>query len=321
MNIIRKLHSLAKAADGTIVLPEAHLDNRVLKAAKILLKKELCKLILFGTGEQYPKFISNNPNCTIIDIESSKLKTQLANKLFEIRKDKGLTKEEAKQLILNPIYFGTMLLKTNKADGMVVGAYFSSADALRPALQIIKTKPNANFATCSMLMIKKNFEPYLLSDISLMQKPNAEQLAQIAISNAEFMDKFLHIEPRVAMLSYSTKGSANSDSVKLVQTATKLAKDSQYTIDGEMQFDSAVDRATALRKGVDNKVAGRANVLIFPNLEAGNIGYKIMSRFGGFSAIGPITLNLNKPVNDLSRGCTVDEIVSTVCITKLQAKQ
>ena len=319
MNFLKQIEQQAKLIDATIVLPEANIDERVKKAGEYILKHNLSKLIVLGKQAEFPLSFAKNKNCTIIDIEKYNKTIKFAEKLFELRKEKGITIEEANKLIKNPIYFATMLVKMGCADGLVAGAHFSTSDILRPALQIIKTKPNKQVATGSMLLIKKNCPPILFGDVSMVEKPDAETLAQIAISNAEFYKKCID-EPRVAMLSYSTKGSAKSEMVELVQTATRLAKKSKFKIDGEMQLDSAVDAQTAKRKGVSMEVGGRANVFIFPDLNAGNIGYKLVSRFGGYTAIGPLIFNMKKPISDLSRGCTVNEIVATVILTKLQAK-
>lgn len=320
MDILKEIIKKAKKVDATIVLPEAHLDERVTKAAEIILKNKISKLIVFGKAENYSN-IFKTENCQIIDMENYEKLDELSNSLYELRKAKGMTEEDAKIYIKKPEYFAMMLLKQGLADGVVAGAKFSTADTLRPALQIIKTKPGKNAVTGNMLFVKKGFRPLVYGDISLIEKPTSEQLAEIAISNAEFMQKVIGFEPRIAMLSYSTKGSAKGEMIDHVLKATELAKQqSNYLIDGEMQGDAAFDEETAKRKGVSSEIAGKANVLIFPDLNAGNIGYKITQRLGGFCAIGPIMLNFNKPVNDLSRGCSVDEIVNTVCITKLQVE-
>ena len=318
MNILKEIVRKAKNVDATIVLPEVHLDERVKQAAEIILKKKLSKIIVFGKAEDYSS-IFNNGNCQIIDIENYGKIDELASDLFELRKAKGMTEEDAKNFIKKPEYFAMMLLKNGLADGVVAGARFSTADTLRPALQIIKTKPNKKIVTGNMLMVKNGFRPLVYGDVSLIEKPDSETLSEIAISNAEFMQKVVGQTPKIAMLSYSTKGSAKGEMIDLVTTATQLAKQkSNYIIDGEMQADTCFDETVAKRKGIDGELAGQANVLIFPDLNAGNIAYKLTQRLGGFSAIGPIMLNFNKPVNDLSRGCSVDEIVNTVCITKLQ---
>lgn len=300
----------------TIVLPEANLDSRVYDASKIILKEDICKIIFFGKASEYDADF-NSPNCTIIDIEHYARLDEFADCLYELRKHKGMTLETARELVKRPDYFSCVLIKLGLADGMVAGAKWSTADTLRPALQVVKTKPGKKVVTGVMLMTKGD-EQYVFGDVSLIENPTSEELSEIAIASAEFMDKVVGIEPKVAMLSYSTKGSAKSDMVDKVRIATELAQSkSNYTIDGEMQVDSALDLATARKKGITSEVGGNANVLIFPDLNAGNIGYKLVARLGGYTAIGPIMLNFNKPVNDLSRGCTVEEIVNTVVITKL----
>lgn len=321
MNITKEIRENAKKINATIILPEANLDARVKEAAEYILENKISNLIIFGKKSDFSTKITEDSNCKIIDIETYENLTSFASQLYELRKHKGLTQEQAQELVKNPAYFAMMMLKNNLADGVVAGAKFTTADTLRPALQIIKTKPGKKSVVGSMIMTKENEKPLLFADVSLIEKPDSETLAEIAISSAEFIEKVLHIEPKVAMLSYSTKGSAKSEMVELVQQAAELAKQSKYLIDGEMQVDSALDFSTATKKGVTSQVGGNANVLVFPDLNAGNIGYKLVARLGGYTAIGPIMLNFNKPVNDLSRGCTVQEIVDTICITKLQIEQ
>jgi len=317
MKILEELKEKAKKINGTIILPEAHIDERVREAGKIAILEGVADFIVFGKQEDYPVEY-NNSKCKVIDIATYEKRDEYINLLYELRKAKGMTIEQATNLINEPIYFAMMLLKDNMADGVVAGAKYSTADVLRPALQIIKTKPDKKIVTGNMLMLKEDADPLVFGDVSLIEKPTVEQLAEIAIDNAEFMEKVVGVEPKVAMLSYSTKGSAKSEMVDLVAEATKIAQsNSDYMIDGEMQVDSALDIATAKKKGVTSEVGGNANVLIFPDLNAGNIGYKLVARLGGYTAVGPIMLNFNKPVNDLSRGCTVDEIVNTISITKL----
>ncbi len=316
MNIIEKILEKSKKIDATIILPEANIDERVYKAAKILLENNLCKLIVFGTENEFDSTFKSK-NCKIIDIKSFPNLKEFANQLYELRKDKGLTRFQAKKLISQPDYFSMMLLKNKIADGVVAGASWTTANTLRPALQIIKTKPGKSIVTGAMLMFKEGKTPLLFADISLIENPTSENLAEIAISSAEFYKKFVGT-PKVAMLSYSTNGSAKGELVKKVQDAVAIAKKScNFLIDGEMQADSALDKQTAKKKGINSAVGGQANVLIFPDLNSGNIGYKLVSRLGGYTPVGPIMLNLNMPVNDLSRGCTVNEIVNTVLLTKI----
>ena len=300
------------------MLPEANQDARVKLACETILKEKLSNIIVFGKEEEFSSIFQNNSLCKIIDIEKDENFDNFATQLYEMRKSKGLTQDEAKELVKKPTYFAMLLLKNDMADGVVAGAKYSTADVLRPGLQIIKTKPGKKVVTGGMLMIKKGCKPLFFGDVSLIQQPTSEELAEIAIASADFMKKVVGEEPQVAMLSFSTKGSAKHEMVDKVQQATEIAKSkSEYAIDGEMQADSALDLATSQKKGITSSVGGNANVLIFPDLDAGNIGYKLVARLGGYDAIGPIMLNFNKPINDLSRGCTVQEIINTVIITKL----
>lgn len=317
MKIIQSLKEKAKNNQSTIVLPEANLDARVYDACKKILAENLSRIVVFGSKKDFSNEFISNEMCEIIDIENSSNLNEFATQLYEMRKAKGLTQEDAEKLVKTPMYYAMMMLKNNEADGVVAGAKYSTADVLRPALQIIKTKPNKNIVTGGMLMIKEDKEPLFFGDVSLIENPTSEQLAEVAIANAEFVEKVLGVEPKVAMLSYSTKGSAKHEMVDKVVKATEIAQKSRFKVDGEMQADSALDLATSQKKGITSEVGGNANVLVFPDLNAGNIGYKLVARLGGYDAIGPIMLNFNKPINDLSRGCTVDEIVNTVVITKL----
>lgn len=316
MKILKQLSNQAKKINATIILPEANADNRVYEACKIILKQKLAKIIVLGKAEQFDKSFKNK-NCQIIDIDSYN-KTDFSNQLFELRQHKGMTMQKATELVKKPLYFAMMLLKNNLADGLVAGACNTTADVLLPALQIIKAKQNKSVVTGSTLMIKNGCKPLLFGDVSLIENPTSDQLSEIAISNAEFMQNVMRLTPKVALLSYSTKGSAKNEMVTKVADAVKIANEkSNFLVDGEMQGDSALDKSTAYQKGVKSAVGGEANVLIFPDLNAGNIAYKLTSRLAGYTAIGPIMLNFNKPVNDLSRGSTVEEIVNTVVITKL----
>jgi phosphate acetyltransferase len=317
MKIMEELKQRAKSKDYKIVLPEANMDERVKNAVEQILKESISKVVVFGKESDFTSEILNNENCEIIDIENYKDLTLFASQLYDLRKAKGMTMEEAEKLVKLPLYFAMMLLKNNLADGVVAGAKYSTADVLRPGLQIIKTKPDKKVVTGGTLMLKEDCQPLFFGDVSLIEQPTSEQLAEIAVSSAEFMQKVVDVEPKVAMLSYSTKGSAKHEMVDKVRIATELAQNRGFLIDGEMQVDSALDIATAQKKGVTSEVGGNANVLIFPDLNAGNIGYKLVARLGGYVAVGPIMLNFNKPINDLSRGCTVEEIVNTVLITKL----
>lgn len=323
MKVLNDILNRAQKKKGCIVLPEANVDQRVLSATKIIAQNGLSDLIVFGKVDEFPKEIRDCQRIKIIDLDSFQEIDNMAVALFELRKNKGLTLEGAYELLRQPIYVACMLLYLGYADGLVAGAKYTTSDTLRPALQIIKTEQGKNLVAGSVLLVRETApETLLFCDASLNENPTAEQLVDISIGGAEFVKNVLGFEPKVAFLSYSTLGSAKSELVEKMQTACKLTKEKykEYLIDGEMQFDCAVDRTTAERKGITSDVGGNANVMVFPDLNCGNISYKIASRLGGYTAIGPIMVNFRKPVNDLSRGCTIDEIVATVAITKLQIK-
>jgi len=318
--LIKQILKNAKQTNGVILLPEANIDERVKNACELILKYEFGKIAVLGKQSDFGDEFKT-PNCLIIDMEDEKLQLDMAKKLVAARRRKGMTLDQAKELIKLPNYFSMMLLKAGIVDGVVAGAKWTTKDVLKPALQIIKTLPKKSICVGTMLMLKENAEPRLFADISLNLNPTSTQLAEIAISNAEFMDKVIGIKPKVAMLSYSTNGSGAGESVDKVREATEIAKTRcEYSIEGEMQADVALDIEIAKHKKCNNEVAGNANVLVFPDINSGNIGYKLVSKLGGYQAVGPIILNFNKPVNDLSRGCTVDEIVYTTCITRLLAE-
>ena len=320
-NVLKEILKNAKKTKGVILLPEANIDDRVKQACELILRHQFGKIAVLGKPEDYSSEFHCS-NCKIIDIEDENLQEMLAKKLFEIRRRKGLKLEDARKLVKTPQYFSMMLLKAGLVDGVVAGANWTTADVLRPALQIIKTREDKSICVGTMLMVKEDVEPILMSDISLNLNPDSKQLAEIAIASAEFMSEVAGVEPKVAMLSYSTNGSGKGEMVDKVKEATEIAKSKcSYNIEGEMQADVALDIETAKNKKCDNEVAGNANVLIFPDINAGNIGYKLVAKLGGYQAIGPIILNFNSPVNDLSRGCSVDEIVYTACITRLQIKK
>lgn len=327
MNFLDEMKMRAKQNKKTIVLPETS-DERILKAAQIVLSENIADLILIGNREKIlaqgydlssAKFIEQIDNAQTLD---------LANKLYELRKNKGMTLEDAKDLLLNdPLYFAVMLVKDGIADAMVAGAINSTANVLRPALQILKTAPSAKLVSAVFVMVtqNKNFGydgTLVFGDCAINQNPTSEQLAEIAKSSADTFKKLIGAEPVVAMLSHSTKGSAKHADVDKVLNATKIIKDSNldFDIDGELQLDAAIVDSVAKIKAKDSNVAGRANVLIFPDLDAGNIGYKLVQRFGCAQAFGPITQGISKPVNDLSRGCSAQDIVGVVAITCVQAQ-
>ena len=315
----------------TIVLPEGE-DERVLNAAYVAANNKVANIIILGDVAKIEEFFaakgSKPENISIIDPQSSEKKEEYANLLFEIRKDKGMTIEEARQTVLNKTYFGTLMVKAKDADGMVSGAIHSTADTVRPALQIIKSARKDRGVSAFLIMVSNN-EPYILSDAGLVINPDDKELAGIAISAAESAITF-GIAPKIAMLSFSTKGSAKGPEVDKVVSATKIAsellKNEEYQdkgieIDGELQVDAALDLSVGQRKAPGSHVAGKAKVLVVPNLDTGNICYKLLQRLGGCEAYGPILQGLNAPINDLSRGAFVEDIVGAIAITCIQAQK
>ena len=330
MNFIEKIKERARNDLKTIVLPEAT-DVRILKAAEIINKEGFAKVVLIGNEEEIHKILEEN-NINIGDTEiinpaKNEKTEEYANALYELRKEKGMTIEEARKIILDPIYFGMMLLKLEQADGLVSGAIHSTADTLRPALQIIKTKPGTKLVSTFVAIDVPNCEfgengLFFFGDCGLNQNPKCEELAQIAISTAKSFKELVGSEPKVAMLSYSTMGSAKAEEITKVQEATKLAKEEapELMLDGEMQLDAAIVPEVGKSKAPNSTVAGNANVLIFPELEAGNIGYKLVERLAKAEAYGPICQGIAKPVNDLSRGCKAEDVVGVVAITAVQSQ-
>ena len=326
--IIERLKERAKKNKKTIVLPET-MDRRVLEATSIILKEKIADIILIGTEEDIKKNSEglNLDKVTIINPYESSLTEELADKLYQLRKEKGLTKEQAKELLLNDyMYYACMLVKEGKADGAVSGACHSTSNTLRPALQILKTKPGVKLVSAFFLMVVPNCQygangTFLFADSGLEQNPTPEKLSAIAGTSAESFALLVEEEPIVAMLSHSTKGSASHTDVDKVIEATRLAKEQypNYKIDGELQLDAAIVPSVAESKAKGSNVAGKANVLIFPDLDAGNIGYKLVERLAKAEAYGPICQGISKPVNDLSRGCTAEDIVGVVAITSVQA--
>jgi len=328
MNFIENLCIRAKRNKKKIILPESE-DRRVLEAASKVLKEEIADIILIGNESTINKN-SNNldlSKATIIDPMTSKLTEEFTNKLYELRKNKGLTIEEANNLLLTDnMYFACMMVKENMADGIVSGACHSTSNTLRPALQIIKTKPGTELVSAFFLMNVPDCKYghnglFIFADSGLVQKPNPTELASIAESSAKSFKLLVEEEPVIAMLSHSTLGSAKHDDVTKVVEATKIAKEKypELKLDGELQLDSAIVPEVAKLKAPNSKVAGHANTLIFPDLDAGNIGYKLVQRLAKADAYGPITQGINKPVNDLSRGCSSDDIVGVIAITAIQA--
>ena len=330
--IVARMAQKVKQNLKTIVLPETE-DVRVLKAASIILKEEIAKIILIG-DENEIKALCQKENIDmpfskveIINNLTSSKSEEYANLLYELRKNKGMTIDIAKETIKDKVYFATLMVKANDADGLVSGAIHSTSDTLRPALQVIKAAEGIKNVSSFFLMEtpKKQFGDegvMLFSDCGLIEFPTIDQLVDITIESAQSYRLLTGEEPRVALLSYSTKGSAKNEAIdKLVEVLRILKeKNVDFDVDGEFQLDAAIIPEVAKLKAPDSKVAGKANVLIFPNLEAGNIGYKMAQRFGDALALGPVTQGLKKPVNDLSRGSSVDDIVGTIIVTCIQAK-
>ena len=330
MNIIENLIIKAKANKQRIVLPES-LEERTLKAADKCLKDEIEDIILIGNPSEINKLaeklnLVNIVKATIIDPATSDKTEEYAHLLYEIRKNKGMTMEEAREKVLDPLYFGCLIIKSGDADGQISGALSTTGDTLRPALQIIKCAPGITCVSGAMLLLTKASQygdngVLVMGDIAVTPMPDASQLAQIAVCTAQTAKAVAGMEPRVAMLSFSTKGSARHEVVDKVIEATRLAKEMapDMAIDGELQADAALVPSVGAKKAPGSTIAGHANVLIAPNLEVGNIGYKLVQRLGDAEAIGPILQGIARPVNDLSRGCSVEDIYKMVAITANQA--
>ena len=329
MSFIDKIKERAKKDKKTIVLPES-MDSRVIEAASKVLAEDIADIIIVGNKEEIINSAKglDISKATIIDPYNSDLTEELIEQLVDIRKNKGLTYEDAKKLLLEDyMYFACMLVKTGRADGCVSGACHSTSNTLRPALQIIKTKPGVQLVSAFFLMIVPNCEygsngTFVFADCGLEQNPDSIKLASIAASSAESFSLLVEEEPKVAFLSHSTVGSAQHADVTKVVEAVKIAKENypQYKMDGELQLDAAIIPSVAKSKAPNSEVAGQANVLVFPDLDAGNIGYKLVQRLAKAEAYGPICQGIASPINDLSRGCSVDDIVGVVAITAVQAQ-
>ena len=324
MKFIEYIKERAKKNKKRIILPET-MDERVVKAAEIIRNENIADIILIGK----PCIDIDLNNIEVIDPNTSDMTDKLINKLYELRKEKGMTYDQAKELLLNDnMYYACMLVKEGYADGVVSGACHSTANTLRPSLQIIKTEPGVSLVSAFFLMVVPNCEygengVFIFSDSGLVQNPTSEELATIAGTSAKTFELLVEKEPIVALLSHSTKGSAKHNDVDKVIEATKLAQEryKEYVIDGELQLDAAIVPEISKSKAPNSKVEGRANVLIFPDLDAGNIGYKLVQRLAKAEAYGPITQGIAAPINDLSRGCNVEDIVGVVAITCVQANK
>ncbi len=333
MSLLDEIKSKAASLKKTIVLCEGE-DKRVVEAAAKITEEGIAKIVLIGNEEECKKVAPgvNLSGITLIDPLTSEKTPEYANILYEARKAKGMTEEQAKEQAKDRTMFGALMLKAGDVDGYVSGACHSTANTLRPGLQVVKTAPGIKTVSSCFIMIAPQKHEYnpdgvaVFADCAINIEPTAEQLADIAVSSAKTAKAIAGIEPRVAMLSFSTKGSGNDDkftqTVPKVQQAVQLAKQMapELALDGEFQFDAAVAPEVGQLKAPGSKVAGHANVFVFPNINAGNIGYKIAQRFGGYMAIGPVCQGFARPLNDLSRGCSVEDIVATVAVTALQAE-
>lgn len=326
-----RLKERAKKDIKTIVLAEGE-DIRTLEAAQTVLKEGYAKIIILGNESKIKDMAAEKGLCLcgakIIDPETSEKTEEYAQKFYEMRKAKGMTPELARETIKNTLYYGVMMVNENEADGMVAGACNSSANVIRPSLQILKTKPGTKLVSAFFIMVVPDCEygsngTFIFADSGLNEDPDAEAVSEIAISSAASFKQLVEDEPKVAMLSYSTYGSAKSHLVEKMQEATRLAKEKRPDIklDGELQLDAAIVPSVGKSKAPDSDIAGSANVLVFPDLNAGNIGYKLVQRLAKAEAYGPVLQGIRKPVNDLSRGCTAEDIAGVVAITCVQAQE
>ncbi len=330
MELIEQLIARAKANKQRIVLPEGT-EERTLKAANRILTDGVADLIILGNVDEIHSLakqwgLGNIDKATIIDPATSPKKEEYAQLLAELRKKKGMTIEEARKKVLDPLYFGCMIIKSGDADGQLAGARNTTGNVLRPALQIIKTAPGITCVSGAMLLLTHAPEcgdngVIVMGDVAVTPVPDANQLAQIAVCTARTAQAVAGLDPRVAMLSFSTKGSAKHEVVDKVVEALGIAKelDPSLKIDGELQADAALVPSVGASKAPGSEIAGKANVLVVPSLEVGNIGYKLVQRLGHATAIGPILQGIARPVNDLSRGCSVDDVYMMVAITANQA--
>lgn len=329
MSFIEEIKNKAKQNIKTIILTESE-DKRVLKAAQKVKEEGFANIILIGKEMDAKKLAEENnidiSGIKIINPETSEKFEEYVNAFYELRKAKGMTPDKAREMLKDNMYFGTMMVKQGDADGLVSGACHSTANTLRPALQILKTAPGTKLVSAFFLMVVPNCEYgengiFVFGDSGLVENPTPEELSEIAISSSKSFEQLTGKEPKVAMLSYSTYGSAHSELTEKVIEGTKLLKEKMPDLicDGELQLDAAIVPEIAASKAPGSPVNGEANTLIFPNLDAGNIGYKLVQRLGKAEAYGPLCQGIAKPVNDLSRGCNSDDIVGVVAITAVQA--
>ena len=330
MKLIDEIIARAKSDKQRIVLPEST-EERTLQAADALIEDGVAEIVLIGNATEIQEKakslnLLNIAKATIVDPTNHDKRDEYINLLIELRKHKGMTAEKAEQLVENPLYLSCLMIKNGDADGEIAGAENTTGNVLRPALQIIKTTPGIRVVSGAFLMFTPLTElgeqgVLLFADCAVLPNPNANELAQIAITSAQTWSALMKDEPRVAMLSFSTKGSADNEMVDKVVEATKLAKemDPNLLIDGELQADAAIVPSVSKTKAPDSVLGGKANVLVFPSLEVGNIAYKLVQRLGKAEAVGPILQGMAAPVNDLSRGCSVEDIYRMVAVTANQA--
>ncbi len=328
MNFLEQISERAKSDIKTIVLPESS-DIRTIKAAAIIQEKGLAKIVLIGNPGEIKKLAGDMDisKARIVDPLNSDKFEEYSNAFYELRKAKGVTPEKASEIMKDNLYYGVMMVKMGEADGMVSGAIHSTADTLRPALQILKTAPGTKLVSAFFVMVVPDCEyghngAFVYADSGLVENPNADELSEIALASANSFKTLIQAEPKVAMLSYSTYGSAKSELTDKVIKATQLAKEKApgLILDGELQADAALVPSVGKSKAPGSNVAGQANVLVFPDLNCGNIAYKLTQRLAKAEAYGPITQGLARPVNDLSRGCSAEDIVGVVAITSVQAQ-
>ncbi len=331
MSFIEQIKKRAKKELKTIVLPEAT-DIRILEATQIVKNEKYAKVILIGEEDKIKEKAKENNidigETQIIDPIKSNKKEEYAKTLYELRKTKGMTEEEAKKLILDPVYFGMIMVKLGEADGLVSGAIHSTSDTLRPALQILKTAPGTKLVSAFFILVVPNCEygengTFIFADSGLNEEPDSEKLSEIAISSSKSFKQLVGEEAKIAMLSYSTYGSAHSASTEKVVEATKLVKEKEpkLLVDGELQLDAAIVPEVAEMKAPNSPLKGKANILVFPDLGAGNIGYKLVQRLAKAEAYGPLCQGIAKPVNDLSRGCNSQDVAGVIAITAVQAQE
>lgn len=327
MDFMEQIKKRAAKKNCLIVLPESY-DERVTSAAAMIAEQGIARILLLSDdGKDMPgQEKLKQPGIEVLDYKNSSEFDEMVTELCELRRKKGMTREKAFALLQDPLYYGAMLVHMEKVDGMVAGACHSTGDTLRPALQIVKTAPGTKTVSAFFLMVVPNCEygdkgVFLFADSGLVEFPTEDQLVDIAVASAKSFEQITEGEPIVAMLSYSTKGSAKNERLQPIISAAKRVKDRfpNLKIDGELQVDAAVEPKVAAMKSKGSNVAGNANVLIFPDLNSGNIGYKLVQRLAKAEAYGPVTQGLKRPVNDLSRGCVAEDIVGVVAITCLQA--